>query len=283
LLAGAHAFARGLDRRTVLVDLRTSARSATVPSAAPLPPPVDLRCRDHAAASLGVHGGVVESTGGGKAHSVRFAALDDSRNRMTWSYAWAGIGVAAVRTFNPGVSRDDGHDELVAVDLATGSILWTRSLRDWAPECFMVAGSIAISHGPGLELLDPRTGVPAGAAVTVTGWPTRLLGVAPDRVLYCTTHEMVMIETPAFRVVWRAPFADGQGIALTPTTVLTTDITLSTTDAEASLVTRDVRTGALLRTTPLTRYSGYFDKMISDLTMQGPSHVEVQLSFIVLD
>jgi hypothetical protein len=286
LLAGSHASARSLHRQTFFVDLRTSTllpATAPVPSSPPLPRPVNLRCRDHATASFAVHGGVVEITDSGQTHRVRFAPLDDTRNRMTWYYAQAGVALAAVRTFNPGVSSGGGHDELVAVDLATGTMLWARSLPDTATDCFIVGGSIAICHGVGLELLNPRTGTPTGPAVTVTGWPTSLLGVATDRVLYCTSLEMAMLETRAFRVLWRAPIESGQDVALTPTTVLTTALARSPTGAEASLVTRDVKTGALLRTTPLTHYSSFFDDMASQLTLRGPNDLEVQLSFIVLD
>jgi hypothetical protein len=286
LFAGAYADARSRDRQTFFVDLRTSTQlpaTAPMPSTPPLPRPVNLRCRDHATASFAVHGDVVEITDGGRTHRVRLATPADSSNRLTWYYAWAGVAVAAVRSFHPGQSSDGGHDELVAVDLATGSTLWTRSLGDWTPDCFIVGSSIAISHGPGLELLDPRTGASTLAPVAVTGWPASMLGVASDRLLYCTSLEMAMLDTSAFRVLWRAPIDGHQDVALTSTAVLIASVARSATPAEVTLVTRDVATGALLRTTPLTRYANFFDLVSSRLTLRDRDHLEVQLDFIVLD
>jgi hypothetical protein len=277
LLAGRDASAIQTLQQTVSIDLTTW---AVLPVKTPLPPPpqprpVDLRCSDHAAASFAVHGGVVEITSAGRKLLARYVPDDDWSGKVEWSYARAGVAIAAVTVHRP-TGPYGSRSEIIAVDLASGSTLWQRSVPSYLPACFEAGSAVALSNASQTEWLNPRTGAPSHPPLTVVAtYARRLFEVGTDRLLYSSGAEMVMLDKATLDVLWRAP-AEGRDVLFTPTAVLTTSLSLASHTAALSLVVRDLANGALLRTVPAVSLRLLGETRIS-IALRDPSHVEVML------
>jgi hypothetical protein len=199
---------------------------------------------------------------------------------MTWQVHSGTTLVFAVRTFTPGLAKDDGADVIRAFSDA-GTMLWIRSTTSWTPAAYVIDGAVALA-GSDLQLIDPVT-ANLRCRVVTRGWPAGIVTLEPTTTLFVTTAQSQAFDTTTCAVRWTAPYTGGERPPLLYRGKLYEASPAKTaTGWTMSILERDAKSGALGRTFLVATKTSFYDQAFATVIPNGDS-LYVEASFIVLD